>query len=126
MKAALENPVAGANQHSHHSADLRQADLFDAGQRRDDGAAAAVNAVHTTWRVGAEAALKRLIYSGRPFTADDLHELVPEPPGHHNAVGGLFIGAARRGEIEAVGYRQSDRPEAHRRPVRVWRGTGGG
>ena len=41
----------------------------------------------------------------------------PHPPGFP-----LFIGAAKRKEIVAVGYRPATRREAHGRILRVWRG----
>ncbi len=90
--------------------------------RRDRGARLAENSAHTSWRLAAEATLRRLAASGREFTTDDVHAAVGSPPGHHNALGGLFIAAARRREIVPTGYRPSARPEANRRAVRTWRG----
>ena len=101
-----------------------EAELEEAKARRDAGAKVAELSVHTSWRLAAEATIVRLARSGVEFTSDDIHEAVGDPPAHHNAIGGLFIAASRRREIEAVGYRQSTRPVANARPVRLWRGTG--
>lgn len=90
---------------------------------RDVGAQMAADSAHTSWRLAAEAAIRRLAGAGGLFTADDVHNAVGGPPGHVNAVGGLMIGAAKRGIIVADGYRQSSRPEAHARAVRTWRGV---
>lgn len=101
--------------------------LFDAaGQARaarDAGAQAAADSVHTSWRLAAEAAIRRLAAGGKTFTADDIDALVGRPPGHANAVGGLIIGAAKRGLIVPAGYQQSRRPAANARVIRVWRGA---
>ncbi len=99
-------------------------DYVEAGRsRRDAGARLAENSVHTSWRLAAEEAIRRLAATGRLFTSDDLHDAVGDPPGHVNSIGSLFLTAARRGEIVADGYRTSARAEAHARPVRLWRGT---
>lgn len=90
---------------------------------RDAGAANALLSAHTSWRLAAESTLARLAASAREFTAEDVTAVCGEPPGHHNAVGGLFIGAAKRKQIKAVGYRPATRREAHGRILRVWRGA---
>lgn len=99
--------------------------LFDAAAEaraaRDAGAQAAANSVHTSWRLAAEAAIRRLAASGKNFTSDDIDAIVGRPPGHANSVGGLIIGAAKRGLIEPAGYAQSKRPAANARAIRVWR-----
>lgn len=100
--------------------------LEQARQERDRGGNQAVNAVHSHWRVAAEEAIRRLADTGREFTAEDVVDRIGPPPGHHNALGGAFIGASKRGEIHAVGYRQSTRRSAHARVIRVWRGVGHG
>lgn len=112
------------------AAELRRPTRRRATRTADDGAAArdlgadlAANSVHTGWRVAAEAAIDRLAATGRQFTADDVRDRVGGPPGHHNALGGVFIAAARRGQIRPVGYRASDRRQAHRRPIRTWVGV---
>lgn len=90
---------------------------------RDRGAKLAENSVHTGWRLAAEATIRRLAARGVVFTSDDVCQIAGRPPGHANAVGGLFIAASRRGEIQPAGYRPSQRPEAHARILRCWRGA---
>ena len=100
----------------------RRADEAASLAERDAGAKNALLSAHTSWRIAAEAVLEELAKSGIEFTADDVRARVGRPPGHDNALGGLFIGAAKREEIVAVGFRVSTRREAHARPIRVWRG----
>lgn len=100
--------------------------LEQARQERDTGAGQAHNAVHSHWRVAAEEAIRRLADTGREFTVEDVTDRIGPPPGHHNAIGGAFIAASKRGEIQAVGYRQATRRSAHARVIRVWRGGGHG
>lgn len=95
----------------------------EAQTRRDAGAGLAENSVDTRWRLAAEHAITQLAASGAVFTSDDVHDRIGSPPGHRNAVGGVFIAASKRGEIRPVGYRNSRRPEAHARPVREWVGV---
>lgn len=90
---------------------------------RDAGAANALLSTHTSWRLSAEATLADLAARGVDFTAENVTAVCGDPPGHHNAVGGLFIAASKRGEIVAVGYRPASRREAHGRILRVWRGA---
>jgi len=89
---------------------------------RDTGANLAENSLHTSWRVAAERVIRRLASSGREFSSDDLHDALGDPPGHRSSIGSLFLTAAKRGEIVAVGYRQSSRPEANARAIRTWQG----
>jgi hypothetical protein len=54
-------------------------------------------------------------------TADDLRELVPLPDGINPKVfGAVFAGLAEEKLIHQIGFEQSRRPLAHRRPVGVW------
>ena len=104
--------------------------LFDhqaeeARRRRDRGAVQAANAVHPYWKLAAEKALRDLARSGREFTSDDLHERVGHAlGGHREAMGALFLTAAKQEVITQAGYRKSTRPEAHGRILTVWCGTG--
>jgi hypothetical protein len=97
---------------------------LSAGRRlRDEGAQAAVNSAHTYWRLAAERTLHDLARAGEVFTAETLRARCGQLGGHPGAIGGLILAAARRGEIEATGYVQTTRPEAHGRPIRLWRGV---
>lgn len=105
-----------------HPQRTHELSLFDdsGAARRDAGAELAEDAVHTSWRLAAEAAITDLARAG-DFTSDDLHTLVGPPPGHASAVGAVILAAARRKEIVPVGFQITSRPEGHARPVRVWR-----
>lgn len=64
----------------------------------------------------------RLALTGDDITADDVRAVVPIPEG----IKPVVVGAAMRdladtGIIRRVGYRNSQRPEAHARPLSVWR-----
>lgn len=98
-------------------------ELEDARRARDDGAQTAADSSHPYWRLAAEQAIRELAASGRVFTAEDLRDRVGQLGGHANSVGGLFLAAARRGDIVAAGYRQATRAEAHGRVLRAWRGA---
>lgn len=98
-------------------------DELDGRQRRDAGAALAGDSVHTSWRLAAEHTIGQLAAAGFNFCADDVTGVVGAAPGHRNALGGLLLAAARRGDIVPVGYRQSGRVEARARALRVWRGA---
>ena len=94
---------------------------------RDEGAAQALDAAPIIAVLAAEAVIRRLARSGREFDAETVRDAVGAPLGCRPAVlGALFLAAARRGEIIACGFRQATRPEARRRILRVWRGTGHG
>ncbi len=77
------------------------------------------------WKKAAGMAIDYLIRAGKPFTADDVWQIL-EPLGvtthEPNAMGAMFNAARREGKITSDGmYRPSCRRTAHRRMVRVWR-----
>ncbi len=84
-----------------------------------------------TYLEQARAQLEVLAASGRPFTADDLHEAVKHPDASHSAngrnnlIGSVFREAHHAGVIEPVGVVPSR--QAHRKGgmIRVWRGRNG-
>jgi len=72
-------------------------------------------------RRGQRALLQRLLEVDQA-TADDVRDAVDLPPG----IAPVLFGAvptplARTGIIERVGYVQTVRPDAHARPVSLWR-----
>lgn len=93
------------------------------------GGAAAVAAV-PAW----SALAKHMVYhvlcpSFRYFDSEILTGIIGLPrvdPGQHenNAVGGIFIGASKRGMIEKVGTTKSLRPISHANDHNMWVGTG--
>lgn len=97
-------------------------------QLRDQGIADVLDAddaVHRGAREHIARALEELIGRGRPFTSDDVHELLPEDVQPHSpnllpAVVRAFRGAKR---IEQVGWSTSTRPTRHAGVIRQWIGS---
>jgi hypothetical protein len=99
-------------------------DALDEGRRlRDEGMADALHASDVRWKAAAHTALADLAACGVEFTAEDLRARVGVIAASPNALGALISGAARRGEIVHVGYRQAQRREAHGRDLKTWRGA---
>jgi len=73
------------------------------------------------WVERADAEIRRLAATGRPFTSDVVVGAVGMPA-HYNAVGARMNAAARKGIIRKVGHTQAARPSAHARTVAVWQG----
>lgn len=72
-------------------------------------------------RLAQRALLSRLLDAGEA-TADDVRDAVPLPDGISPRVYGAAPGElATAGIIAPAGYRKSRRPEAHARPVTLWR-----
>lgn len=71
------------------------------------------------WFEAADAAIVDLVNRGRPFTADDLRELVPAP-GHPNWVGSAFQHAAGAGLIRQTGFEQSRTKSRNGGVLRRW------
>jgi hypothetical protein len=83
------------------------------------------------WQEEADAALDRAIAwatrrGDRALTTDDLwreleRQRVP-PPAEPRAVAGVMLRARAAGKIRGTDeYRKTVRPEAHGRPVRIWK-----
>lgn len=101
-----------------------QLDLDEGRRRRDDGARVAEWATDVAWKVAADQAIVDLAATGRLFDAEDVRRIVGAPvAASPNAFGARFNAARARGVIVPVGYRTAQRPEAHGRPVRTWRGA---
>lgn len=97
--------------------------------RRDVGAArtqAAATAAHRiTYRDHAEAAIAAFIRENYAFTADDIHDEIPDgiEPHSPNLLPAVILTAARQHLIRQVGWRRSTRPSRHASMLRVWKGT---
>ena len=77
------------------------------------------------WKLNAKRAVLHLANTRDRFTADDVWALLDErgeeAPHEPRAMGAIMTAAAKKGLIEASHeWRESNRPECHRRPVRVW------
>lgn len=78
------------------------------------------------WRHSCRECIRVLAATGQSFTADDVHDLMKGNgfiTASKNAMGAMFNAARRQGIIISDNvYRPSERRDAHRRMVRVWRG----
>lgn len=98
-------------------------------QRRDQGAAsvlAASTAAHRRlYREHAERAIAAFIWENYSFTADDVHNEIPDDirPHSPNVLPGVILAAVKRGAIRHVGWRKSTRPSRHAATLRVWKGA---
>jgi alpha/beta superfamily hydrolase len=94
-------------------------------QLRDQGQARALTAAEE-WAEAARACIEWLADQGQPFTSEDVVALIglPDPSAtgsnRNNAVGAVIAGAARRGVIRRVGYRNANRELLHAAVVAEW------
>ena len=101
------------------------------GQARDAALQQVEQAANAVWKDIAYSALDRLARTQRPFTADDLTDLMASryvlPPTTHNlkALGGVLAVAKKNGLIRMTGeYQASRRPGCHATRRGVWIGVG--
>jgi hypothetical protein len=87
---------------------------------RDVGAQTALDFA-SEWSGAAAKALRTLAAGGSAFSAEDVRDLVGDPP-TPNAFGALFLTASRAGLIEPVGIAKSRRIQRHSSWIRMWRG----
>jgi hypothetical protein len=73
------------------------------------------------WRDAADAVIRALALSGKPFTAEDVRDFVGDPP-RSNAIGARFMSALRSGMIVRDGWKHAERKEAHARALAVYTG----
>lgn len=107
-------------------ADRKVAEITQARQLRDDGAAAAGSAVPTAlesaWRDMADKAMAVLIKDQVLFSAEQVRAVAGEPP-HPNMLGALFLRWQKAGRIKPEGYTQATHRAGHARILRTWRGS---
>ncbi len=77
---------------------------------------------HDDWKNRVDGAILELAVAGKPFTADDVRDMVRTEPHHPNAWGARFIFAQRERIIQPYGYAQSSRRSRHASVQRVWEG----
>lgn len=92
---------------------------------RDSVVSAATRAHTLQHLTDVRSALEDLQGTGRAFTADDVHTLVPEATGrlldgHPALLGGLISQEARAGRIDCIGWCTSRRRPGY--PTRMWVG----
>lgn len=73
----------------------------------------------STWRYKALRCIEELAGKGEPFTSDDVHYEIGDPP-HMNQMGAAFRDAHGMGLIEAIGTQKSKRRESKGRLIQVW------
>jgi hypothetical protein len=98
------------------------ASIASDGRRRKDAAHDVLESRRAVYLFRARRALLlRLLEFGEAY-ADHVRDAVSLPEGIDAKLFGAVPGAlARAGMIEAVGFATTTRPEAHARPVKVWR-----
>jgi len=92
------------------------------GERRKSAAFALLAAHREAMIRRARRELLKVLLDRGEATIDDVRAVVPVPDGiNPKALGPVPGGLAEAGIIVAHGYAKSTRPEAHARPVQVWR-----
>lgn len=97
---------------------------------RDDAIVAVAAHTRADWIALARQAVRELCAAGRPFTSDDVWDTIdrraggradpPEP----RALGAVMRWADRQGlAVPTDRTSPSQRPDCHRRPVRIWQPT---
>lgn len=101
--------------------------LEEGKQLRDAGVELADQAFgNELWNLDVDLYICLFADSGVPFTSDDITAICGEAPnGSTGAMGGRFIGAAKRGVIREVtgSVARSVRTSGHARRLTVWEGV---
>ena len=91
-----------------------------------EGMQRAADHADSAWLQAANRIVQQLARSQEPFTTDQVwYRLEQAGVATHEprALGAVMRRAAKAGLVEQVGYRPTSRPEAHARPIPIWRGT---
>lgn len=91
-------------------------------QLRDEGIAKVDANTDVCWKEQADEIIGWLAKSKMEFTAEDVRELIPNPPSP-NSMGARFISAIKSGIIKNIKYVKAKRPSAHARVIAVYQGT---
>ncbi|KAA0916430.1 hypothetical protein [Dietzia sp. ANT_WB102] len=95
-----------------------------AGQHlRDEGTARVIENSPADYRAAAIAAVDLLIATRRAFTADEVHDLIPNDltPHSPNVVPAIIGSRARTGQIVSMGRARTNRASRHASKNQVWR-----
>lgn len=95
-----------------------------AGERlRDEGQARVINNSPADYKAAAVAAVDLLIATRRAFTADEVHDLIPDDltPHSPNVVPAIIGSRARQGLIVSLGRTRPVRASRHAAKNNVWR-----
>lgn len=105
---------------------MEQLSMTDAMRARDDAIARAERHADDRWKSLTFSIIKHLAESLPEFTTDHVWTWLQEYPEIHTherrALGSMMRAAGKSGWIEPTDrYVNSQRPECHARPVKVWR-----
>ena len=105
---------------------MEQLSMSDAMRARDDAIARAERHAVDGWKTATFGVIRQLAESCASFTTDDVWlalQKLPDVATHEpRALGSMMRQAAKSGWIEPTDrYVNSQRPECHARPVKVWR-----
>lgn len=78
-------------------------------------------AEHDEWVSKARFVISACCLAGVEFTAETVRAQMDTDPPEPYLFGAVFRAASNEGWITHVGYRKSRRPDAHGRPISVWR-----
>lgn len=104
---------------------VRRRPVSTAAERRDRGAERVSFRAPSEFVLLVDRMIGVLAAAGRDFTAEDLRELVGDPPAdvHPNVLPARFVRAAQKRTIVWTGGTvRGRRPVSHARLLRVWRG----
>lgn len=93
-----------------------------AGVTLKDAGMALASESKTEWMELAVACIQNLARSGKPFTAEDVADIVGLPGGSNKAMGAAINRVARSGMIYRYGERPASRKTSHARMLAVWFG----
>lgn len=89
---------------------------------RDEAVARVDRHAPEDWKQEARAVVSRLCHEQAELTTDDVWDRMTRRPPEPRALGAVMVWARNRGFIAATDeMRESERPEAHRNPKRVWK-----
>jgi len=99
--------------------------MTTATEARDKAIARAATNTDPAWAAETMLIIKHIATNTFDFTTDDIWQALATTslptPHEPRALGALMIAAHRAGLIAPTDrYRQSQRPECHARPIRVW------
>lgn len=75
------------------------------------------------WKASFRSEGERIAATGVAFTAEDILERVPMPPGHRNAIGAAMNSLIKRLRLVRVGITKAERSSRHAGMVSQWRIT---
>lgn len=89
-------------------------------QARDKGIERVMKNTGDSYKEAVNAACKLLSMRQQLFTAEDIREIVGDPPHHPNVLGACIMLCVRAGVIRPVGYGRATRPAGHARVIRTY------